>query len=119
MSYARPIAVVIAAALSACDPAAGGDASTTDLPSGSTGAPLPDFGQLTCATVGDGCLLALGGTQCGERMACVHLPGQHPEIGTCVAPCSEASECAIGKCNYDVGACYGDASELVAPVACE
>jgi hypothetical protein len=72
-----------------------------------------------CGTVGDWCDATLGDLQCGLRMACVPLPDDGVAWGVCVAPCSESNECTRGKCDYEVGACYGDASELVAVLACE
>lgn len=112
--------VVALALLLACDAAPEGDTDATGG-DGSTGDAVPDeVGPPDpCGTVGDWCDQALGDAQCGPRMACVALPDDGVAWGVCVAPCSEASECAVGKCWYEVGACYGDASELVAPVACE
>ena len=114
--------VVALALLLACDAAPEGDTDATGGDGdGSTGdaAPADPGPPDPCGTVGDWCDVALGDAQCGERMACAALPDDGVAWGVCVAPCSEASECAVGKCRYEVGACYGDASELVAVLACE
>jgi len=75
----------------------------------------PECVPSACGTVGDGCTVALGDQQCGERMACLEALDPSPGIGVCAAPCDAATPCARGVC-LD-GACV-DGGALVPPVAC-